>query len=119
MTQNKKSGVEEEKQNEAIETGNNLFPIFLKLEKLRLLIVGGGKVALEKLHAVLQNSPATQITMVAVEFTEPTRNTAGNNLFPIFLKLEKLRLLIVGGGKVALEKLHAVLQNSIFLKQLF
>jgi siroheme synthase-like protein len=76
MTQNKKSGVEEEKQNSAIEQGNNLFPIFLKLEKLRLLIVGGGKVALEKLHAVLQNSPATQITMVAVEFTEPTRNTA-------------------------------------------
>lgn len=75
MIQNKITGVEE-KQNEAIETGNNLFPIFLKLEKLRLLIVGGGKVALEKLHAVLQNSPATQITMVAVEFTEPTRNTA-------------------------------------------
>src|SRR5450759_2074429 len=76
MTKNKKSGVEEEKQNSAIEQGNNLFPVFLKMENLRLLIVGGGKVALEKLHTVLQNSPATQITMVAVEFTEPTRNTA-------------------------------------------
>lgn len=65
-----------EKEDLAIEQGNNLFPVFLKLEKLRLLIVGGGKVALEKLNTVLQNSPATQITMVAVEFAKPTRNAA-------------------------------------------
>src|SRR5215218_7320015 len=78
MTQNKKTEVEEKKHHEAIEpaTGNNLFPVFLKLEKLRLLIVGGGKVALEKLHAVLLNSPATQISIIAIEFTEPTRNLA-------------------------------------------
>ena len=66
----------EETSRNVIEKGNNLFPVFLKLENLRLLIVGGGKVALEKLHAVLQNSPATKITMVAIEFAEPTRNTA-------------------------------------------
>ncbi len=47
------------------ERENKLFPIFLKLENFRLLIVGGGKVALEKLNAVLQNSPKTQITLVA------------------------------------------------------
>jgi siroheme synthase-like protein len=58
------------------EHANNLFPVFLKLEKLRLLIVGGGKVALEKLHAVLDNSPATSIIMVAIEFNESTRNAA-------------------------------------------
>lgn len=76
MIQNNIPVAKDEKKNEAIEQGNNLFPVFLKLERLRLLIVGGGKVALEKLHAVLQNSPATQITMVAIEFTEPTRNAA-------------------------------------------
>ena len=48
------------------EIGNNLFPAFLKLENLRLLIVGGGYVGLEKLHAVLQNSPATRIKIVAI-----------------------------------------------------
>jgi hypothetical protein len=68
--------VSKEKQQSFIETENNLFPVFLKLEKLHLLIIGGGKVALEKLHAVLQNSPATQITMVAIEFAESTRNAA-------------------------------------------
>src|SRR5882757_1184897 len=44
---------------------NNLFPVFLKLENLHLLVVGGGEVGLEKLNAVLSNSPATKITLVA------------------------------------------------------
>jgi len=46
---------------------NKLFPVFLKLEKFKVLIVGGGKAGLEKLNAILQNSPATQITLVASE----------------------------------------------------
>jgi siroheme synthase-like protein len=44
---------------------NRLFPVFLKLEKFKVLIVGGGAVAVEKLGAVLQNSPATKIKLVA------------------------------------------------------
>jgi len=47
-------------------TENKLFPVFLKLEKFRVLVVGGGKVALEKVRAILQNSPATQITLVGI-----------------------------------------------------
>jgi siroheme synthase-like protein len=49
----------------SIKSQNNLFPIFLKLENFRVLIVGGGKVALEKVAAILTNSPATQITLIA------------------------------------------------------
>ncbi|MEM9980983.1 MAG: bifunctional precorrin-2 dehydrogenase/sirohydrochlorin ferrochelatase [Bacteroidota bacterium] len=45
--------------------GNRLFPVFFKLEQLRLLIVGGGNIGLEKLEAVLKNSPQTTITLVA------------------------------------------------------
>jgi hypothetical protein len=37
---------------------NNLFPVFLKLEALQTLIVGGGHVGLEKLNAILKNSPS-------------------------------------------------------------
>ena len=48
---------------------NNLFPVFLKLENLSLLIVGGGYVALEKLLAVLNNSPKTKIKLVAKEIS--------------------------------------------------
>jgi siroheme synthase-like protein len=53
-----------------ISTGNSLFPLFLKLENLRLLIVGGGKVASEKLNAVLSNSPQTNITIIAIDISE-------------------------------------------------
>lgn len=52
-----------------IDIGNKLFPIFLKLEKLKVLIVGGGNVALEKLNAVLGNSPDTDVVVVAPEIT--------------------------------------------------
>jgi precorrin-2 dehydrogenase/sirohydrochlorin ferrochelatase len=48
---------------------NNLFPVFLKLENddLHLLIVGGGYVGLEKIEAVLNNSPGATITLVSPE----------------------------------------------------
>lgn len=46
---------------------NTLYPVFLKLQKLSLLIIGGGKTALEKLQSVLANSPDTPIKLVAKE----------------------------------------------------
>ncbi|ASW73489.1 ABC transporter permease [Chryseobacterium piperi] len=52
---------------------NSLYPIFLKLEKLSLLIIGGGKVALEKLESILGNSPATSIRLVAKEIIPEVR----------------------------------------------
>ena len=44
---------------------NQLFPVFLKLEQLHVLIVGGGNIGLEKITAVLKNSPRTKVTLVA------------------------------------------------------
>jgi siroheme synthase-like protein len=49
---------------------NVLFPVFLKLENLNTLLVGGGNVALEKLHSLLNNSPHAQITIVAPRVKE-------------------------------------------------
>lgn len=49
---------------------NKLFPIFLKLEELSTLIVGGGYVGLEKLTAIISNSPAANITLVAPEIRD-------------------------------------------------
>jgi len=43
---------------------NRLFPVFLKLEELNVLLVGGGNVGLEKLSAMLNNSPDAQVTVV-------------------------------------------------------
>jgi len=50
------------------ESKNNLFPVFLKLEELRLLIVGAGEIGYEKLQTVLSNSPNTRIRIVANYF---------------------------------------------------
>lgn len=44
---------------------NHLFPVFLKLESLHTLIVGGGHVGLEKLGAILKSSPRATVTLVA------------------------------------------------------
>ncbi len=48
-------------------TENTLYPIFLKMANLRLLIVGGGQVAIEKLHFLLKSSPDANITVMAPE----------------------------------------------------
>lgn len=62
-----------------IKESNQLFPVFLKLEQLRLLIVGAGNVGLEKLNAVLGNSPATQITIVALQINDAIKAIAQRN----------------------------------------
>src|SRR5450432_1022150 len=53
---------------------NRLFPVFLKLEELEVLLVGAGKVGQEKLSAVLQNAPATSVTVVATEISEAVKH---------------------------------------------
>ncbi|WNJ19189.1 bifunctional precorrin-2 dehydrogenase/sirohydrochlorin ferrochelatase [Pontibacter sp. G13] len=46
---------------------NELYPIFLKVHQLRVLIVGGGEVGLEKLFNMLKSSPQATVTLVAPE----------------------------------------------------
>ncbi|KQS34294.1 bifunctional precorrin-2 dehydrogenase/sirohydrochlorin ferrochelatase [Dyadobacter sp. Leaf189] len=58
---------------------NELFPIFIKLENLHTLIVGGGYVGLEKITAVLDNSPRATITLVAPEIRQEIADLAAEN----------------------------------------
>lgn len=51
---------------------NELYPIFLKVSQLNVLIVGGGNVGLEKLTFLLKSSPNAQVEMVSLEFLEDT-----------------------------------------------
>ncbi|MDE3742474.1 precorrin-2 dehydrogenase/sirohydrochlorin ferrochelatase family protein [Maribacter polysaccharolyticus] len=51
---------------------NQLYPIFLKVSQLNILIVGGGNVAEEKLRFLLKSSPDAQVQMVAPLFREAT-----------------------------------------------
>ena len=62
-----------------VKDANNLMPVFLKLEQMRLLIVGGGIVGLEKLSAVLANSPSTKIRLVGITISNEIRHLAVKN----------------------------------------
>jgi len=48
--------------------GNQLFPIFLKLNDLHTVLIGAGNVGLEKLTAIVKNSPAARVTVIANVF---------------------------------------------------
>ncbi len=49
---------------------NELYPIFLKLHNLSVLIVGGGNVGLEKLSFLLKSSPNAKVEVVAPRFID-------------------------------------------------
>ncbi len=65
--------------------GNMLFPVFLRLDRLHILIVGGGKVGLEKISSLWTNSPNASIRLVAPEIDPEIEQLALQN--PDFLKL--------------------------------
>ncbi|HLO82972.1 MAG TPA: TSUP family transporter [Chitinophagaceae bacterium] len=52
---------------------NPLYPVFLKLENMSLLLIGAGNIGLEKLQSLLANSPATHITIVSIAVSEKVR----------------------------------------------
>ena len=58
---------------------NKLYPIFLKLENLQTLLVGAGVVGLEKLNALLKNSPAAKVNIIAEHVCEEIIEIARDN----------------------------------------
>ncbi len=46
--------------------GNQLFPVFLKLNTIHTVLIGAGPIGLEKLSAMLNNSPQANITVVGL-----------------------------------------------------
>ena len=68
-----------EKHDSSGSTTNHLFPVFLKLEELRVLLVGAGKVGLEKLTSLLTNAPSTSVHIVATEVSEQVTRLAASH----------------------------------------
>lgn len=54
----------------AADSRNHLFPVFLKVDKLRVLMVGGGDAGSEKLRFLLKSSPFAKVTLVAPEISD-------------------------------------------------
>ncbi len=56
---------------------NDLFPVFLKLEQLHTVLIGGGTVGLEKLTAIIRNSPDARVTVISETVSEGLADFAG------------------------------------------
>lgn len=51
---------------------NELYPVFLKVNNLKVLIVGGGNVAEEKLTFLLKSSPNAQVELISPMYRDGT-----------------------------------------------
>ena len=58
---------------------NELYPVFLKLQNLQVLIVGGGNVGLEKLSFMLKSSPNANVEVVAPQFLPELEDLASHH----------------------------------------
>ena len=67
--------------------GNQLFPVFLKLNNLHTVLVGGGNVGLEKLTALFNNSPAAAVTIISKEFLPAVHALAAQ--YPLLTIIQK------------------------------
>ncbi len=54
--------------------GNQLFPVFIKLNELHTVVIGGGPVGLEKLTAILGNSTQAKVTVIAKEIIDDLKD---------------------------------------------
>jgi len=59
--------------------GNQLFPVFIKLDTIHTVLVGAGVVGLEKLSAMLSNSPNAKITVIGLEIHPELQALANTN----------------------------------------
>ncbi|OCB75155.1 precorrin-2 dehydrogenase/sirohydrochlorin ferrochelatase family protein [Flavobacterium crassostreae] len=60
---------------------NELYPVFLKVHKLKVLLVGGGNVGLEKLSFLLKSSPNAVVEVVAPRFLPELEALAAKHPF--------------------------------------
>jgi len=91
--------------------GNQLYPVFLKLEELELLLVGAGNVGLEKLNSLLSNSPEAKVTVVAPFVKDEVKELLQNHSSCVLLQrpfeeadLENKNLIILATDDKELHK---------------
>ncbi|MCD0488746.1 TSUP family transporter [Pedobacter sp. MC2016-14] len=56
--------------------GNQLFPVFIKLNTLQTVVVGGGPIGLEKLTAIVGNSAEANVNLIGREIIPELRQFA-------------------------------------------
>ncbi len=71
-----------------VDKKNQLYPVFLRLDKLNVLLVGAGNVGLEKLNSLLSNSPDANITVIAPVIKEEIRDLVAKHSYCIIEQRE-------------------------------
>lgn len=89
---------------------NNLYPVFLKVSNLNLLIVGGGNVALEKLTFLLKSSPDAKVEMVSPMFRQETIDLA--NEFNITMTIARYHISYLKGKHIVIATTDNVKVNE-------
>ncbi|MBK5193607.1 MAG: bifunctional precorrin-2 dehydrogenase/sirohydrochlorin ferrochelatase [Flavobacteriaceae bacterium] len=72
---------------------NELYPVFLKVNTLNILIIGGGNVGHEKLHFLLKSSPNANVEVLAKSFLPETVELAKKYGVNLIKKSYKRRYL--------------------------
>ncbi len=62
---------------------NELYPVFLKVNELNVLLVGAGNVGYEKLSFLLKSSPNARVIVVAPDFSDEVRALAEKHNIPL------------------------------------
>lgn len=72
---------------------NELYPIFLKVSKLNVMIIGGGTVGFEKLSFMLKSSPNANVVVAAKDFSEELISLAKEYKIPLMWRPYSKNLL--------------------------
>lgn len=89
---------------------NSLYPIFLKVSQLNVLIVGGGSVGFEKLSFMLKSSPEARVVLLSKDFSGPIRKLAEAHQIPMIQRayapniLHKKHLVIAATNDAKVNK---------------
>ena len=87
---------------------NTLYPIFLKLHELQVLVVGGGEVGLEKASFMLKNSPDAKIRLISMQVKA--------ELFELAERYENVDIVVKAFGMEDLEGVDLLLLATADLK---
>ncbi|HEX8378399.1 MAG TPA: TSUP family transporter [Pedobacter sp.] len=106
---------------DAFKEHNTLFPVFLKLEKLTILLIGGGYVATEKLTAIYQNSPKANVRLVAPELCPAVKEFIAEHhihfeeraFIPSDLEGIDLAIIAINDKQISYEIHSACLENGV------
>lgn len=88
-------------------SGNSLFPVFIRPDKIKFLIVGGGFVGLEKIGYMFRHAPECRVRLVAPEIKTEIFELAEKYPTQIELIQEKFK-------KEHLEGIQAVIVGTAF-----